>query len=108
MYSKAVRSLQEGTVPIETTYTQARERLATLLDRVTQDREVVIIRRRNADDVAMVAADDLQSLMETVYLLRSPRNAERLLAAIARAEAGEGERLSLAELTREVGLAGER
>lgn len=92
-------------MPIEATYTQARERLAALLDRVTQDREVVIIRRRNAADVAMVAADDLESLLETVYLLRSPRNAERLLAAIGHAEAGEGERLPLDELAREVGLA---
>ncbi|MHB0878412.1 MAG: type II toxin-antitoxin system Phd/YefM family antitoxin [Anaerolineae bacterium] len=95
-------------MPIETTYTKAREGLATLLDRVTQDHEVVIIRRRSAGDVAMVAAEDLESLLETVYLLRSPRNAERLLSAIARAEAGEGERLSLEELESEVGLAGER
>lgn len=93
-------------MPIETTYTQARDGLASLLDRVAQDREVVIIHRRNARDVAMVAAEDLESLLETVYLLRSPRNAERLLTAIARAEAGEGRRLSLGELVLEVGLGG--
>lgn len=94
-------------MPVETTYTQARQSLASLLDRVTQDREVVIIHRRNERDVAMVAAEELESLLETVYLLRSPRNAERLLGALSRAEAGDGKQLSLDQLAREVGLGGE-
>jgi antitoxin YefM len=68
---------------IETTYTALREGLAGYLDRVTDDREVVIVRRRGARDVAMVAADELSSLLETAYLLRSPKNAERLLHALA-------------------------
>jgi antitoxin YefM len=68
---------------IETTYTAVREGLAGYLDRVTDDREVVIIRRRGARDVAMVAADELSSLLETAYLLRSPKNADRLLHALA-------------------------
>lgn len=73
---------------IETTYTQARGSLARLLDRVTQDRETVIIRRRKAEPVALIAADELESLSETAHLLRSPKNAERLLGALARARAG--------------------
>ncbi len=73
---------------IETTYSQAREQLKTLMDRAVDDREVVLIRRRSGDAVAIIAADELQSLMETAHLLRSPKNAERLLAALARAHAG--------------------
>lgn len=92
---------------IETTYTQARAGLARLLDRVTEDRETVIIRRRNAASVAMIAADELESLNETAHLLRSPPNAERLLAALARARAGEGKAQTVAELRRELGLDGE-
>jgi antitoxin YefM len=93
---------------IETTYTQARGRLARLLDQVTQDRETVIIRRRNAAPVALIAADELASLSETAHLLRSPRNAERLLAALARARAGEGEPRTVEELRRELDVATSR
>ena len=73
---------------IETTYTQARAHLAEYFDRVTQDRETVIVKRRRGDAVAIIAADELASLEETAHLLRSPRNAERLLAALARARQG--------------------
>lgn len=72
-----------------TTYSAARAHLAALCDRVAATREPVIIRRRNAADVALIAADELAGLMETAHLLRSPRNAERLLSALARAEARE-------------------
>ena len=95
-------------MPIETTYTQARAELARLLDRVTQDRETVIIRRRNAEAVAVIAADELESLTETAHLLRSPKNAERLLAALARARAGDGETQTVDELRRDLGLGGPR
>jgi antitoxin YefM len=74
---------------IETTYSQAREQLKALMDRTIDDREVVLVRRRSGDTVAMIAADELQSLMETAHLLRSPKNAERLLTALARARTGE-------------------
>lgn len=70
---------------LEITWTKARASFAALCDTVSQDREVVIIHRRNAADVALIAADELASLMETAHLLRSPRNAERLLTALARA-----------------------
>jgi antitoxin YefM len=68
---------------VETTYTALRQGLAGYLDRVTDDREVVIVRRRGARDVAIIHADELASLLETAYLLRSPKNAERLLHALA-------------------------
>jgi len=89
---------------IEFTYTSAREQLASLLDRVTKDREVVIIHRRGSEDVAMISADELASLTETAYLLRSPQNAERVLSALAKALKSEGTPLSVEELRREVGL----
>jgi antitoxin YefM len=88
---------------VEFSYTNAREKLANLLDRVTKDREVVIIRRRGNEDVAMIAADELASLTETAYLLRSPQNAERLLSTLARALKEEGAPYSIEKLRREVG-----
>jgi antitoxin YefM len=89
---------------IEFTYSSAREQLATLLDRVTKDREVIIIQRRGSEDVAMIAADELASLMETAYLLRSPQNAERILSALARALKNEGKPQNIDDLRGEVGL----
>ena len=89
---------------IQTTYTQARANLARLLDEVTHNREVVIIHRRGEEDVALVSADELASLMETAHLLRSPRNAERLLAALGRALKSETAPLTLDQLRHEVGL----
>lgn len=56
---------------IQTTYTQARDHLVQLLDQVTNDREVVIIQRRGHEDVAMLPADELSSMLETLHLLRS-------------------------------------
>jgi antitoxin YefM len=93
---------------VETTYTALRQGLADYLDRVTDDREVVIIRRRGARDVAMVAADELSSLMETAYLLRSPKNAERLFESLREMEQGGGQVVTVEELGHSVGLEKER
>lgn len=89
---------------IETTYTHARANFADLCSRAAEDREVVIIRRRNAEDVALIAADELSSLMETAHLLRSPANAERLLTALARARGRRVDPGSVADLRAEFGL----
>ena len=89
---------------LETTYTKARASFASLCDTVSQDREVVIIHRRDAGDVALIAADELASLMETAHLLRSPRNAERLLTALARARGDMMPPESLDSLRLSVGL----
>ena len=88
----------------ETTYTQARANLKALLDEAADSREPVIIRRREGGDVALIAADELRSLIETAHLLRSPRNAERLLRALARVRQGKGRPASLAKLRRDMGL----
>ena len=91
-------------MPIETTYTHLRDRLASVLDRIVEDQEVVIVRRRGAKDVALVPAAELAGLLETAHLLRSPRNARRLLAALRRAKAGRGKPEPVAKLRREMGL----
>lgn len=74
----------------ETTYTALRGKLASYLDQVTDNREVLIVRRRGARDVAIVPSDELSGLMETAHLLRSPKNARRLLRALKRAVEGDG------------------
>jgi antitoxin YefM len=91
---------------LQTTYTSARANFAELCDEVTENREIVIVRRRKGSSIAMIAADELQSLVESAYLMRSPKNAERLLSALERALKGDGETSSLRELRSEVGLEG--
>ena len=88
----------------ETTYTALPENLASVLDRVVDDQETVIVRRKGGKDVALVPASELAGLMETAYLLRSPKNAKRLLGAIRRAERGELRKMTVEQLRREVGL----
>ena len=89
---------------IQTTYTDARARFAGLCNAATTDREVIIIQRRGAEDVALIAADELASLQETAHLLRSPKNARRLLAALARALHRTGKAESPKKLRKELGL----
>jgi antitoxin YefM len=89
---------------IQTTYTQARAQLATLLDQVTNNREIVIIQRRGEEDVALIAADELAGLLETVHLIRSPANADRLLATLARVRQRVGTPQSIDQLRTEVQL----
>lgn len=89
---------------IQTTYTHARAQLASLLDKVTKDREVVIIQRRGSEDVAMITADELSGILETAHLLRSPKNARRLLTALDRARKGAGTPQTIDELRKEVGF----
>jgi len=91
-------------MPTETSYTELRENLASYLDRVVDDREVVIVKRRGARDVAIIAADELAGLEETAYLLRSPANARRLRQALNRAKRGEGKAETVEELRKSVGL----
>ena len=88
----------------EITYTALRQSLASVLDRVANDREVVIVRRRGEKTVAMVPADELMGLMETAHLLRSSKNAQRLLTALRRAVGRKGKPEPLEKLRREMGL----
>lgn len=91
---------------IETTYSQARENFKALMDRAVEDREIIVVRRRGGGAVAMIAADELEGLMETAHLLRSARNAERLLTALDRARVGKQDPTTVTRLKKDVGLAG--
>ena len=85
-------------------YTEARANLASLWDRVLADREAIVIHRRGKEDVAVLPAAELESIMETAHLLRSPRNAERLLKALTRARERAGEPGTVPSLREEAGL----
>ena len=90
-------------MPINTTYTDARARLAELWNRLEEDREVLRIERRGHEAMAMLPAAEVDSLLETAHLLRSPENARRLLRAVQRALNGEGEVLTLDEVKQDLG-----
>lgn len=72
------------------TYSQARANLSKTMDRVCDDHSPVIITRKNQRSVVMVSLEDYQTLEETAYLLRSPKNARRLLESIAELQSGGG------------------
>ena len=83
---------------IETSYSEARQHLAALLDRATDDRETIIITRRNGARVALLSADELASYEETAHLMRSPANARRLLEALRESLSDEVVPFDFAEL----------
>jgi antitoxin YefM len=87
---------------IETTYTCLRQNLASVLDQIVDQQETVVVRRKGARDVALIPAAELAGLTETAHLLRSPRNARRLLTVLRRAERGNTKPASVAELRREM------
>ena len=72
------------------TYTTARANLASTMDRVCNDHEALIITRNSDQAVVMLSLEDYNSLEETAYLLRTPANAKRLLAAVGQLNAGKG------------------
>lgn len=85
------------------TYTEARERLASVWDETVSTREPVVIDRRGHESVVMVPASEWEGLLETARLLRSPANARRLLGALNRLDQGEGQPLSLEALAAKTG-----
>ena len=79
------------------TYSTARANLADTMDRVCEDHEPIIITRNGEQAVVMMSLEDFKALEETSYLLRSPKNARRLLESIASLESGNGRARSLVE-----------
>lgn len=71
-----------------TTYSDVRQNLKSVMDKVCADHAAVAITRRGGEDVVMMSRRDYDAWQETLYLLRSPANAERLQAAMASDEAG--------------------
>lgn len=89
---------------LKVSYSHARDNLAQVWDEVEDSREVAVISRRGHEDMALIPAAELSSLRETAYLLRSPANAARLLAALTRGRRGNADATDLATLRRELGL----
>ncbi|OGV42522.1 MAG: hypothetical protein A2X46_04445 [Lentisphaerae bacterium GWF2_57_35] len=79
------------------TYTEAREKLASTIKKVCRNHDPVIITRKREDAVVMMSLDDYETLQETAYLVRSPKNAQRLLESIKELEAGKGKERDLIE-----------
>ena len=73
------------------TYSQLREHLAEVWDQVEDTQEPIIVSRKGHQDLAILPADELESIRETAHLLRSPKNAKRLVDALTRAYEGEGQ-----------------
>jgi antitoxin YefM len=91
--------------------TEVRKHFFELLEKVTSDRQLVVVKRKDKENVVLIAESDLSSLMETAYLLKSPQNAQRLLAAIERSKARDEQptehkttEQALEELKQELGL----
>ena len=80
------------------TYTAARENLAQTMRQVCEDHDAVVITRRRDQAVVMMSLEDYESLAETAYLLRSPRNAQRLREAVDQLRSGEGLERELPDL----------
>lgn len=73
------------------TYSEARENLKSVIDKVAADRAPVMITRQRGENVVLISASEWAGMEETLYLLRSPANAKRLLESIAELDAGDGE-----------------
>ena len=70
------------------TFTEARNGLKSVLDQVVNDADYTVITRRDSEDAVVMSLDYFNSLMETVYLLKSPANAEHLRKSIEQFRAG--------------------
>ncbi len=91
-------------MPRVTSYSDLRAHLKAYCDEVAENGEPILIRRRTGTDVALVSVDELVGLEETAHLLRSPKNARRLLEALAEVRAGRGETVSLDDIRQRFGL----
>lgn len=91
-----------------TSPTEARNNFFGLLEQIVQNHQVFVIHRREGENVAMISESDLRSLVETVYLLRSPTNAQRLLDALEESQSGKIQPQTLAELKQELGFGQEK
>jgi len=72
-----------------TTYSNFRQNLKMLLDGVFSSHAPLYVKRRNHEDVVVLSKSDYESLQETLHLLGSPKNAERLLSGIEKYKAGK-------------------
>lgn len=78
-------------------YTTAQKQLEQTMDKVCEDRNPVVITRDDKPSVVIMSLEDYLSFAETAYLLRSPKNAQRLLESISELEGGGGRKKELIE-----------
>ncbi|MFD1510451.1 type II toxin-antitoxin system Phd/YefM family antitoxin [Lacimonas salitolerans] len=71
-------------------YSDARAQLKSVMDRAVNDKQEVVVTRKHGDSVVIVSLDEWNAITETLHLLSSPRNAERLRDAIGQLDAGTG------------------
>lgn len=76
-------------------YSEARQNFKAVLDRVVDDQDCTVITRRGFEDAVIMSKSHYDSIMETLYLMCSPANAQHLMNAIARDKAGEFEKHEL-------------
>ncbi len=79
------------------TYSDARAKLAPVIDSVVEDREPVVITKKGEKSVVMISLEDYEAMEETAYLLRSPVNAQQLQKSIEQLESGNGKVRELVE-----------
>ncbi len=91
-------------MPKTVTYSYARQNLASVLEATEDRREPIIITRRNHEDIALIPSAELESLQETAHLLRSPKNARRLLQALHRSLEDTVSARTVSELREEIGV----
>ena len=70
-------------------FSDARNRLKSVLDQVVNDADYTVISRRDAEDAVVMSLDHFNSLMETVHLLKSPANAAHLARSIEQYQSGQ-------------------
>jgi antitoxin YefM len=79
------------------TYSDVRANLKDVMDRVVEDRTQIVVTRQKAEAVVMVSLEDWNAVQETMHLLSTPRNAERLRASMRQLDAGKGTERDLVE-----------
>jgi antitoxin YefM len=79
------------------TYTAARQNLAKTMEKVCKDHAPVIVTRKSTESVVIMSLEDYESLEETAYLLRSPKNTRRLIESVAQLEEGRGSERELSD-----------
>ena len=80
------------------TYTDVRSNFASVMEQVCDDHEPVVITRSNKRPVVMMSLEDYESIEETLYLLRNPKNAQRLREAIQNDQKGNVQERHLIEV----------
>lgn len=88
----------------KTSPTEAKNDFFNLLEQVAENQQVFIVDRPEGKNVALIAESELASLMETVYLLRTPANAKRLFDALEESKSGKIQPQTIEELKQELGI----